>query len=127
VLDNALRQNPNPHLKLSGQVSGARVRLPSRQATSLASVLNELVYNAVVHAFTGREHGNIAISMQEATGGEILVQVSDDGVGLPRDFNLQHHAHLGLRIVEGLVSQDLGGEFTITGNGGTIARVAFRK
>jgi GAF domain-containing protein len=127
ILDNALRANPNPKLKLTGQVGGARVRLPSRKATPLASVVNELVYNSVTHAFNSREQGTIAISLQEATGGQILVQVSDDGVGLPADFRLERDARLGLRIVEGLVSQDLGGEFTIASNGGTIARVTFER
>jgi GAF domain-containing protein len=127
ILDNALRANPNPGLKISGQVTGARVRLPSRKATPLASVVNEVVYNAVMHAFGGREQGNIAISFQEATGGQILVQVSDDGVGLPEGFDLSRDAKLGLRIAEGLVTRDLGGEFSIASNGGTIARVTFER
>ncbi len=127
ILDNALRQGPNAEVKISGQVSGARVHLPSRQATSLACIINELVYNAVVHAFAGRAQGNIAISMQEATGGKILVQVADDGIGLSPGFDLERDARLGLRIVEGLVSQDLSGEFTIAANAGTIARITFRR
>jgi len=127
ILDNALRVNANPDLKISGQVTGARVRLPSRKATPLASVINELVYNAVVHAFGGREQGNVAISFQEATGGQILVQVSDDGVGLPEGFSLERDARLGLRIVEGIVTRDLGGEFSIVSNGGTTARVTFER
>jgi len=125
ILDNALRANPNPGLKLVGQVTGARVRLPSRKATPLASIINELAYNAVMHAFDGREQGSIAISFQEATGGQILVQVSDDGNGLPAGFSLERDAKLGLRIVEGLVTRDLGGEFSIVSNGGTVARVKF--
>jgi len=127
ILDNAVRQNPHPEVKIVSQVSGARVHLPSRQATPLASVVNELAYNSLAHAFPGREQGSIAISMQEATGGKILVQVSDDGVGLPADFSLERDARLGLRIVEGLVTQDLGGEFTLASNGGTIARITFRR
>jgi len=127
ILDNALRANPNPKLKITGQVTGARVRLPSRKATPLASIVNELVYNSVTHAFNGREQGSIAVSLQEATGGQILVQVSDDGVGLPEGFTLERDARLGLRIVEGLVSQDLGGGFTIASDEGTIARVTFER
>jgi len=127
ILDNALRSAPDGKLKLSGQVTGARLRLPSRKATPLASIVNELVYNSVSHAFGGREHGQVAISFQEATGGQILVQVSDDGVGLPAGFDLARDAKLGLRIVEGLVTQDLGGEFSLSSNGGTIARIRFER
>jgi GAF domain-containing protein len=125
ILDNALRANPK--LKIVGQVTGARVRLPSSKATPLASVINELVYNSVTHAFNGREQGAVTVSLQEATGGRILVQVRDDGVGLPEGFALERNARLGLRIVEGLVSHDLGGEFTIASNEGTVARVSFAR
>jgi len=127
ILDNALRANPNPRLKILGQVTGARVRLPSRKATPLASVVNELVYNSLMHAFPGREQGTVGISLLEATGGKVLVQVSDDGVGLPNGFDIERGAKLGLRIVEGIVTQDLDGEFTIASDVGTIARVTFEK
>lgn len=127
ILENALRASPYADLKLSGQVTGTRVRLPSRKATPLASIINELVYNSVTHAFDGREQGTVTISFQEATGGQILVQVSDDGTGLPDGFSFERDAKLGLRIVEGLVTRDLGGEFSIASNGGTIARVKFEK
>jgi two-component sensor histidine kinase len=127
ILDNALRSAPDGKLKLAGQVTGARLRLPSRKATPLASVVNELVYNSVSHAFSGRARGSVAVSFQEATGGQILVQVSDDGVGLPAGFDLARDAKLGLRIVEGLVTQDLGGEFSLSSNGGTIARIRFER
>ncbi|UCH35731.1 MAG: GAF domain-containing protein, partial [Armatimonadota bacterium] len=127
ILENALRSNDNLDLKILGQVTGARVRLPSRKATPLASVVNELVYNSVSHAFGGRDQGSVSISLQEVTGGQILVQVSDDGVGLPSGFSLERDAKLGLRIVEGLVTQDLGGEFAIASSQGTIARVTFAR
>lgn len=127
ILENALRSNDNLDLKILGQVTGARVRLPSRKATPLASVVNELVYNSVSHAFGGRDQGSVSISLQEVTGGQILVQVSDDGVGLPLGFSLERDAKLGLRIVEGLVTQDLGGEFAIASSQGTIARVTFAR
>lgn len=127
ILDTALRADAHRGAKITGEVSGARVRLPSRKATPLASVVNELVYNSVTHAFPDREQGSVSINIQEATGGQILVQVRDDGVGLPAGFDLARDAKLGLRIVEGLVTRDLGGEFSIASNGGTIARVTFER
>jgi len=126
ILANARQAMARPELHIAGQVSGARVKLPSRKATALASIVNELVYNALKHGFPGRTQGTIAISMQEA-GGQVLVQVKDDGVGLPPGFDLERDSELGLRIVQGLVRQDLEGEFSLTSNGGTVARVRFNK
>jgi len=126
ILENARQAMVKPGMHISGQVSGARVRLPSRKATALASIINELVYNSLKHAFPGRTEGTVSISMQETGGREVLVQVKDDGVGLPPGFTLDD-AHLGLRIVQGMVRQDLQGEFSLSSNEGTVARVIFSK
>ena len=75
------------------------------------SAINELITNAVKHGFAGRREGSIVVSLQEGAG-KVLVQVRDDGVGLPEGFDPSRDARLGLRIVQGIVEQDLGGEFT---------------
>jgi len=126
ILENARQASARPDLEVTGHVTGARVRLPSKKATSLASIINELVINSIKHAFVGRTQGNITISMQEV-GGQVMVQVKDDGVGLPEGFDLQRDAHLGLRIVQGMVQQDLQGELVLSSNGGTVARLTFSK
>ena len=126
ILDNARLTMAAPGLKVSGQVSGAHVRLPSRKATALASAINELVTNAVKHGFAGRTEGNILVSLQEGAG-KVLVQVRDNGIGLPEGFDARRDGKLGLRIVQGIVEQDLDGEFTLSSNGGTTARITFAK
>lgn len=127
ILDNARAAAARPDLRITGQVVGARVRLTSRKATAVALVINELVYNAIKHAFPGRSEGSIVISMQEVGGRDVLIQVKDDGVGLPPGFDIERNGRLGLQIVQGMVRQDLQGEFTLASNGGTIARVLFSK
>jgi two-component sensor histidine kinase len=44
--------------------------------------VNELLTNAVKYAFVGREGGSISVSAR-AAGGNIRIEVADDGVGLP--------------------------------------------
>lgn len=126
ILDNVRQSMAGPDLKVCGQVSGAAVRLPSRKATALASAINELITNAVKHGFAGRREGSIFVSLQEGAG-KVLVQVRDDGVGLPEGFDPSRDARLGLRIVQGIVEQDLGGEFTLSIDAGTTARITFAK
>ncbi|MCL6500316.1 MAG: ATPase, partial [Firmicutes bacterium] len=50
----------------------------------------------------------------------------DDGVGLPPDFSVERHGHLGLRIVRDLVSRDLRGTFSLRSEGGAVAEVHFQ-
>ena len=85
-------------------VHGEALTLPSRAATSLALVVNELVQNALEHAFQGRTQGRVEISLGRSPD-ELIVLVQDDGAGLPADLP----SSLGLEIVKTLVKEDLHG------------------
>ncbi len=111
---------------VSTQVSGARVMLPSQKATSLAIILNELVDNALRHGLTNAKHGRLAISLAEA-GGEVVVQIKDNGVGLPAGFDLPSSPGLGLSIAKGVAERDLGGTLELEGNAGLTVRIRFPK
>lgn len=55
---------------------------------------------------------------------QITVQVEDDGGGLPKAFDIERDANLGLKIVESIARKDLSGTFMIRSTrGGTTARV----
>jgi len=97
VSQNMLR----PDLHVAIQVEGEPIVLPSRPATSLALVINELLQNALEHAFVGRASGAVRISLGRRPK-EYVVEVTDDGVGLPD----AKPTSLGLEIVETLVRED---------------------
>jgi signal transduction protein with GAF and PtsI domain len=105
VAQNMLR----PDLQVQISVEGEPISLPSRAATSLALVINELLQNALEHAFVGRPGGRVRITLGQARG-EWVVEVSDNGVGLPP----ARPANLGLEIVETLVRDDLHGRLAFT-------------
>jgi two-component system, sensor histidine kinase PdtaS len=105
---NSVSQNMlRPDLQAAINVEGEAIVLPSRTATSLALVINELLQNAIEHAFVGRSAGNVRINLGRGPQ-EVVVEVSDDGVGLPAG----RPASLGLEIVETLVRDDLHGQLS---------------
>ncbi|HUP27838.1 MAG TPA: GAF domain-containing protein, partial [Chloroflexia bacterium] len=125
-------------LTIAPEVDAIRVR--SHQATLLALLFNELVSNTILHGFAGLDQGEISISAwvtQENPaalapdrdgGSTVSVEVADDGLGLPDDFDPEKHAHLGLNIVRTLVVGDLRGSFTLANRQderGTVATVTF--
>jgi signal transduction protein with GAF and PtsI domain/anti-sigma regulatory factor (Ser/Thr protein kinase) len=115
----AVAQNmQQPDLEIEVTVQGDEVPLPSQAATSLALAVNELLQNALEHAFVGRRQGKVLVSLHHRHG-ELTVEVRDDGVGLSDDSSRR----LGLEIVETLVREDLRGQWVLTGNGGTMARM----
>jgi two-component sensor histidine kinase/putative methionine-R-sulfoxide reductase with GAF domain len=109
-----------PGLVLEVKVSGDNPSLPSQQATSLALVVNELLQNAMEHAFEGRTHGRVTVALTAARDA-LRVEVQDDGVGLPEGFAPERSAGLGLEIVRTLVGSDLKGQITFGGPMGTRA------
>jgi two-component system, sensor histidine kinase PdtaS len=115
----AVAQNMGrPDLHVEVTVEGDEVSLPSQAATSLALVVNELLQNALEHAFVGRTRGRVAISLRRLPG-ELQIEVRDDGVGVSGGLGRQ----LGLEIVETLIREDLGGDWSMTADGGTVARI----
>lgn len=100
------------------------VLMPSKQATSLALVFNELVHNAIEHAFVGRFSGKVEIRLRRE-GNQVALLVVDDGVGLREDFSLTKSRNLGLSIIKTLVEEDLGGTISIDGRSGTKVEVRF--
>ena len=93
-----------PNQDISIQVYGESILLPSRSATSLTLVVNELVQNALEHAFVGRTKGVIEVSLGRSPE-EIIILVRDNGIGLPTEYI----KGLGLEISEMLVQEDLNG------------------
>jgi PAS domain S-box-containing protein len=88
-------------------------------------ILNELVTNALKHAFPGAETGTIAIELRERDGRRVFA-VSDTGVGLPEGFEIGNTTSLGLRLVESLARQ-IDGTLDISGapGGGTRFAITF--
>ena len=93
------------------QRHGSFGALGAEQATPLAVVLSELVYNAVEHGLDGGG-GHVDV-WAERTPGLLRVEVADDGRGLPAGFDLRAAERLGLQIVRSLVEGELGGHLSL--------------
>lgn len=111
-----------PPLQVELTVTGDDLYLPSQPATSVALAVNELVQNALEHAFPGRTRGRIAIHLGRQDG-RCVVEVRDDGVGLAAAQG--NGETLGLRIVRALATEDLGGEVAFASGEGTVVTLTF--
>ncbi|MEP6621908.1 MAG: PAS domain S-box protein [bacterium] len=87
-------------------------------------ILNELVSNALKHAFPNDGTGNVRVTV-ELRGDECLLTVADDGVGLPLDLNVDTQGSLGLRLIRSLVRQIRGTFELVPQQSGTTARLTF--
>jgi len=119
-------QTAEPDSEIETRVTGARVMLPSQQAANVAMILSELIDNAVRHGLAESDGGRILVSLADA-GGNVVLEVKDSGVGLPSGFDLQKDAGLGLKVVRGLIEDELGGCLDVESDKGVTVRVKFPK
>ncbi len=116
----------SPEAPISFGVEGSAGDLPGSVATPLAVVLNELMQNALDHAFNyddlPMDGGNVWILLGRDDD-ELRIDVVDDGVGLPENFNLDESKGLGLSIVQALVTTELEGTIDLERDGGTRVRL----
>jgi len=101
----------------------AEVRLPIDAAVPCGLIVNELISNALKHAFPDGRRGTIQITFLQRQNGLAALTVEDDGVGLAEDFSFERSETLGVQLVSMLAGQ-LGGTVEIerVGRGGSQGR-----
>jgi two-component sensor histidine kinase len=98
--------------------------VPIDVAIPLGLILNELVSNALKHAFPGERKGSIDVLLCEAGQERITLTVRDDGIGLPAGVRPGETQSLGLELVATLIDQ-LDAELTVLRSDGTEFRISF--
>ncbi|HUX12989.1 MAG TPA: PAS domain S-box protein [Spirochaetia bacterium] len=101
-------------IRLDCEVSPFRVS--ARVSVPLGLIINELITNAVKHAFGGRSGGTITVRCSEQSGA-ISLRIADDGIGLPGTIESEQEKGLGLTIVHALLRQ-VSGESRVTSASG---------
>ncbi len=101
------------------------VSLSVNAAVPSGLILNELVSNALKHAFRGRTGGEVAVSLRGGADGGVCLRVRDNGTGLPPDLDWRQADSLGLRLVQILAGQ-LRATVEVSGGEGTEFAVTFR-
>jgi two-component sensor histidine kinase len=111
------------HERIALQVKIALRPLAVDQAIPAGLILNELISNALKHAFPG-EHGGTVTVTGTRERGDIVLEVRDDGMGLPRELDVKRTTSLGLQIVQ-ILAQQLKGSFAVERGHGVAFRVTF--
>ncbi len=89
----------------------------------LGIIINELVTNIMKYAFPDNQQGEVHITLKntESTG---VLEISDNGIGLPSEFDIDTSNHFGLMLVK-MLSRQIGGQFLIKCDNGTFCTVTF--
>lgn len=103
-------------------------------AIPLGIIVNELISNSLKHAFIGRDKGEIQIKLLREKNGNytkegdkktnFILNISDNGIGIPQSLNIEELDTLGFQLITSLVDQ-LDGEFELKRNNGTEFNMKF--
>jgi two-component sensor histidine kinase len=123
LLSNLLLSYGVDGARVTGRVEMESLRLGVDRAIPAGLILNELISNALKHAFPAARPGSIVVRGRRA-GGRITVEVADDGVGIPKDVDPRKSHSLGVKIVE-ILTRQLKGALEIESAPRTTFRVTF--
>lgn len=100
------------------------VELDVAQAIPVGLILNEAISNALKYAFPDERQGRIDVSIKKNEQNTIRLNISDNGIGLPADYDASEGASLGMSLMKGLAEQ-LGGDITLLNNNGLTVEIEF--
>ena len=95
-------------------------------AIPVSLIINELISNALIHAFPDGRKGTIFIFMKQVENGGIVMEVADDGIGMADFVDETDRQALGLDLVHSLM-ENLHGFMKVTVNGGTRTTIRFKE
>jgi PAS domain S-box-containing protein len=132
----ALIENLNTSMRRDDPVrmiiEAADVELDLNLAVPCGLIINELITNALKHAFPADwitqakgEQAEIQVTVQQNEQDYLLI-VTDNGIGFPPDVDLHAASTLGLRLVRMLGEHQLGGKLSLQRNNGTSITLTFR-
>jgi len=102
--DFVIKSYISPDKKLNLKLELQPVNLDAKSAIALGLIVNEILTNSLKHAFPFKKSGQIEVKLQKG-GEQLLLEISDNGVGLPTEQKGTPVAGIGREIIDALVDQ----------------------
>jgi PAS domain S-box-containing protein len=121
-----IRSSTSDMQKISLKVDIENVIISADTSIPCGLIINELVSNALKHAFKGGRDGEIRVAINRTDREEYLLTVGDNGVGFPDGLDFMAPDSLGLELVNILVNNQLKGDIELDRTEGTEFRISFK-
>jgi two-component sensor histidine kinase/tetratricopeptide (TPR) repeat protein len=125
-LINYIRECYSSEKKIKFDLDVEKIFLDVAQAVPLGLIINEAVNNTVKYAFPDKTNGEVTVSFKSTETNECQLIISDNGVGLPKDFDIDETESLGMSLMRGLTEQ-IDGTFLIENQNGLKIIITFTK
>jgi PAS domain S-box-containing protein len=125
LVGNVTRLNVGGSGRTEIRADIGEVMLDVNKAIPCGLIINELVSNALRHAFPGGREGEVVVSMLSDGRGSVSLVVSDNGAGFPEHLDFRNTKSLGMQLVVSLVNQ-LEGTIELDKREGTAFHITFQ-
>lgn len=125
-LANVLLISYSPRSDVHLVVEAEPVQLNIETAVPCGLILNELISNALKHAFKSDKPGRVLVKVGPTETGGVRLSVHDSGPGMPAGFELKKQSTLGLQLVHALTHQ-IKGTMTATNDNGALFALEFKE
>jgi two-component sensor histidine kinase len=126
VVPDLVQMYRDPRKAISVSIQADCIETDMDCAILCGLIVNETLSNALKHAFPDRKEGCVQITVGRNTGGHLTLRVSDDGVGLPQEFDLRQSQTLGMQLIYSL-SRQLRASVEVDTGKGTAFTITFHR
>ena len=119
-----LKESFNPGTRIIFKLSIDPVALNLSIAVPIALILNEGISNSLKHGFPDGREGTVTVELQSLGGHKMLLQIADDGIGIPPSVDDSNPNSFGLRLIRGFTA-DISGILKIERFKGTSIVIVF--
>ncbi|MEN8122489.1 MAG: PAS domain S-box protein [Bacteroidota bacterium] len=116
-----------PGKKIELKIHAEAVYLSIDKAMPCTLIVSEIVSNSLKYAFSSRDNGIISIELANLNNTHVYLSISDNGIGLPENFDSENTNSLGMFIITNLSKRQLKGELEMNSENGTHFIIKFRK
>ncbi len=113
--------------KIALKIAVADVSLGLKSAIPCGLIINELVSNSLKYAFPEEREGEVKVILNSINEDELVLEISDNGIGMPEELNIRNSESMGLHLVTILSEDQLHGKIKLNRTGGTHFHIRFKK
>ncbi len=103
------------------------VSLGLENAIPCGLIINELVSNSLKYAFPENREGEIKIALYSINADDLVLEVNDNGIGMPEELDIRNTESIGLHLVTILSEDQLDGRIELNRVNGTLFNIEFKK
>lgn len=123
-LTEYLKNSFNEHHHIRFELDVEPLTFPLSYSVPIGLIINEALTNSIKYAFPKTDDCIITISLKSTGGNRFLLKITDNGIGIPEDFDVENSDSLGMRLIFGL-SHDIHATLELSNENGTAIAISF--